>query len=126
MYQPNLFEKYTKIMSALSDEKRLKILWLLYSVDAKINASEIIYVLDENQYNVSRHIKVLKQAGLVYEKKEGKWTYYYYLPSSDEFDNLIRKAVLTIPQKLMDVEITRCKEKLSQREDCPPKTSQQK
>lgn len=115
MYEPNLFEKYTKIMSALSDEKRLKILWLLYSVDAKINASEIVYVLDENQYNVSRHIKVLKQARLIYEKKEGKWTYYYYLPSSDGFDNFIRKAILTIPQKLMDVEITRCKEKLSQR-----------
>ena len=68
----NPFEHYTDIFKALSDVTRLKIMWLLLSIDSKICVSEIIDVLCENQYNVSKHLKILKKAGLIYEKKEGK------------------------------------------------------
>ena len=113
----NPLERYTVVFKALSDKTRLKIMWLLFSIDSKINVSEIIDVLEENQYNVSKHLKVLKNAGLIYEKKEGKWAFYHYKRSEDLFDEEIRKTVLTISSELMADEIKRCKKRLSMRID---------
>ena len=117
VYKPNPFEQYTSIFKALSDETRLKIIWLLCTIDSKICASEIMDVLGETQYNVSRHIKVLKNTGLDYEKKEGKWTFYYYRPAEDTFDAFVKSAVASIPHHLMEKEILRCKHRLDMRVD---------
>ena len=114
-YEINPLERYTIVFKALSDMTRLKIMWLLISIDSKICVSEIIDVLEENQYNVSKHLKILKNAGLIYEKKEGKWTFYHYLTRNDAFDTEIRQTVLTIPRELMSDEVFRCQKRLSMR-----------
>ena len=111
----NPWERYTSVFKALSDITRLKIMWLLLSVDSKINASEITYVLGENQYNVSKHMKILKAADLIYEKKEGQWVFYHYRTSDDNFHEIVRQTVMTIPNELMVDEKRRCKERLSMR-----------
>gem|GEM_PF-770453 len=111
------FEHYIEVFKALSELTRLKIMWLLLSIDSKICVSEIIGVLGENQYNVSKHLKVLKKAGLVYEKKEGKWIFYHYRSSIGYFDDMIKKAVLTIPEDLLVDEVERCKKRLDMRVD---------
>lgn len=116
-YEINPMEKYVTIFKALSDMTRLKIMWLLLSIDSKISVSEIIDVLEESQYNVSKHLKILKNAGLIYEKKDGKWSFYYYLNSDAEFDKYIRQAVISIPRELMTDEISRCQKRLSMRVD---------
>ena len=116
-YEINFLERYTTIFKALSDMTRLKIMWLLLSIDSKISVSEIIDVLEENQYNVSKHLKILKNSGLIYEKKEGKWSFYHYLPNDDFFDTCIRQTVMAIPKELMSAEISRCKLRLSMRVD---------
>ena len=113
----NPFEHYTVIFKALSDLTRLKIMWLLLSIDSKICVSEIIDVLKENQYNISKHLKILKNAGLIYEKKEGKWTFYHYRTSNDAFDTEVRQTVMTIPKEMMADEISRCQKRLSMRLD---------
>ncbi len=116
-YEITPLERYTIIFQALSDITRLKILWLLLSINSKICVSEIIDVLGENQYNVSKHLKVLKNGGLIYKKKEGKWTFYHYRSSNDAFDEQIRQAVLSIPKELMHDEIIRCQNLLKMRVD---------
>lgn len=113
----NPFEHYTDVFKALSDVTRLKIMWLLLSIDSKICVSEIIDVLHENQYNVSKHLKVLKKAGLVYEKKEGKWIFYHFCGSIGYFDDMVKKAIMTIPEDKMVDEIARCKRRLDMRVD---------
>lgn len=113
----NPWEQYTNIFKALSDLTRLKIIWLLLSIDSKISVSEIIDVLEENQYNISKHLRILKNAGIIYEKKEGKWSFYHYRNRDDSFDQTIREAVLTIPKELMCGEIDRCHKRLSMRVD---------
>lgn len=109
--------EYLKIFKALSDMKRLKIIWLLTNIDEKICVSEIVEVLDEYQYNVSRHLKILKDAKLIDEAKEGKWVFYYLSPKRNEFHHLIQKAISTIPEKEMTVEINKCRKLLSIREN---------
>jgi ArsR family transcriptional regulator, arsenate/arsenite/antimonite-responsive transcriptional repressor len=117
MYEPNPFERYIAMFKALSDETRLKTIWLLSTIDSKICVSEIMDVLDETQYNVSRHLRVLKNAGLVYEKKEGKWTFYYYRPADDAFGAFVKSAVASIPANLMEQETIRCRRRLEMRVD---------
>ena len=116
-YEINPWERYTIIFKALSDLTRLKIMWLLLSIDSKISVSEIVDVLEENQYNVSKHLRILKNAGLIYEKKEGKWSFYHYRSSNDSFDKAVKETVLTIPKDLMLDEVTRCQKRLSMRVD---------
>lgn len=95
-YEINPIERYVTIFKALSDMTRLKIMWLLLSVDSKVYVSEIVDVLGGNQYNVSKHLKILENAGLIFKKKEGRWNYYHYLDNNNEFDTLIRQTVLSI------------------------------
>jgi ArsR family transcriptional regulator len=113
----NPFEEYTTIFKALGDTTRLKIMWLLFTVDLKVSVSEIIDVLGESQCNVSKHLKILKNAGLIYEKKEGRWSFYYYLENDNKFHEYIQKAILQIPKENMEEEVYRCKKRLAMRVD---------
>ena len=108
--------EYSKIFKALSDLKRLKIIWLLTNIDEKICVSEIVDVLGEQQYNVSRHLKILKDALLIEEVKDGKWVFYYLSPVKNEFQLLIQKAISSIPEKEMTTEMIKCRRLLSNRE----------
>ena len=67
MAYKNPWDAYIEIFKALSDQTRLKIIWLLCNIDSKICSFEIAEVLGETAYNISRHVKVLRQAGLIYE-----------------------------------------------------------
>lgn len=107
---------YRDVFTALSNTTRLKIMWLLYSIDSKINVSEIIEVLKVNQYNASKHLKILRDAGLIYRKRSGKWNFYYYIDKDDTFYKYIRKAVMSISEDFISEEIYRCKICLNLRE----------
>jgi len=109
-------DKYTKILKALSDETRLKIVWLLTNIDEKICVSEIVEVLEERQYNISRHLRILKDAQLIEEVKEGKWVFYYLTSTNNEFRLLMQKTISAIPEKDMKKELTKCKTLLDKRE----------
>jgi ArsR family transcriptional regulator len=100
-------------------------MWLLLTVDTKISVSEIIDVLQESQCNVSKHLKILKNAGLIHEKKEGRWSFYYYLEGKSAFREQIQATILQIPNELMQEEVARCKKRLAMRVDgkCVLKTN---
>ncbi len=57
------------IFKALGDQTRLKILECVKNGEKCI--CEIIPYTKKSQPNVSQHLKVLKNAGLIYEKKNG-------------------------------------------------------
>ncbi|UMB59930.1 metalloregulator ArsR/SmtB family transcription factor [Lutibacter sp. A80] len=113
--KPNLQNSIT-IFKALSEITRLKIIWLLINMDSKICVSEIIEVLKEPQYNVSRHLRILSKAGLLEENKEGKWVYYFIKKTDGEFIKHIKNAVSVISENDMLVEMQRCKQLLITRE----------
>jgi len=62
------------IFKALSDETRLRILSLLRRNELSVN--EIVCILDMGQSRVSRHLKILTDAGLLSFRKEGLWVFY--------------------------------------------------
>jgi len=59
---------------ALSDETRLRILKLLE--DGELCVCHLMRVLNMGQSRISRHMGVLKQAGLVADRRVGKWVFY--------------------------------------------------
>jgi len=110
-------EKYLLIFKALSDKTRLRIINLLTHSDQKLCVCELVDALDEPQYNISKHLKELKYAGLIEEKKMGRWVYYFLLPARDNFKKFIFKAISSIPRKIMAKDIARLKARLSLRKD---------
>lgn len=63
-----------KIFKALSDVNRLKIVQLLK--EGELCVCELTYTLSNSQSTISHHLSILKNAGLVKERKEGKWSYF--------------------------------------------------
>jgi ArsR family transcriptional regulator len=72
--------------------------------------------LQESQYNVSRHLKDLKVAGLVNERKTGRWVFYSLTKTKEDFHKLILRALESIPEEVFLIDIERLKLRLSLRE----------
>ena len=64
------------LFQALSDNTRLRIIRLLATANQEICLCELADALLEPQYKLSRHLKVLRQAGLLTSQKEGRWVYH--------------------------------------------------
>ncbi|UVO50303.1 metalloregulator ArsR/SmtB family transcription factor [Sphingomonas sp. SUN019] len=61
------------IFRALADSSRLRILRLLRSME--LSVGELAQVLGQSQPRVSRHVKILCDAGLAERRKEGSWVF---------------------------------------------------
>ncbi|MBX3563426.1 MAG: ArsR family transcriptional regulator [Sphingomonas sp.] len=61
------------IFRALADSTRLRILALLRSME--LSVGELAQVLGQSQPRVSRHIKILCDAGVAERRKEGSWVF---------------------------------------------------
>ncbi|KQN91329.1 ArsR family transcriptional regulator [Sphingomonas sp. Leaf67] len=61
------------ILRAASDATRLRVLTLLRSME--LSVGELAQVLDQSQPRVSRHVKILCDAGLAVRRKEGSWVF---------------------------------------------------
>lgn len=61
------------IFRALADSTRLRILALLRSME--LSVGELAQVLGQSQPRVSRHVKILCDAGMAERRKEGSWVF---------------------------------------------------
>lgn len=68
------------LFQALSDEKRLRILSMLGAGEQCV--CELTDALDVGQSLLSFHLKALKEAGLVTDRREGRWVYYTLVPEA--------------------------------------------
>lgn len=74
MLDEEVLNSETRVFKALADTNRLKILKLLK--EGELCACELTIALSNSQSTVSHHLSVLKNAGLIKERKEGKWSYF--------------------------------------------------
>jgi len=86
-------EEFVEAYKALSDKTRIRIIRLLLQAKSDLCVCEFVDCLEESQYNISRHLKVLKHAGLVSERKEGRWVYYGLGRDKDKFIKQLLKSV---------------------------------
>ena len=67
-------ERATRLFHALSDQTRLSILQRLRFGERCV--CDLTDALDAAQSRLSFHLKVLKDAGLVTDRRQGRWMYY--------------------------------------------------
>jgi ArsR family transcriptional regulator len=64
---------------SLSDETRRRLLALLMK-QGELCVCELFYALDMPQPKVSRHLGVMREAGLLSQRREGTWVFYRLQP----------------------------------------------
>jgi ArsR family transcriptional regulator len=74
------------IFRALADATRLRIVALLRAME--LSVGELAQVLGQSQPRVSRHVKILSDAGLVERRKEGSWV-FVALGTADRVDPVL-------------------------------------
>jgi ArsR family transcriptional regulator, arsenate/arsenite/antimonite-responsive transcriptional repressor len=82
------------LFKALSDGTRLRILKLLGN--RELCVCDMVAAFDMTQPKVSFHLGVLKQAGLLKDRREGKWMHYRI----DDSDLFKRFLILSITEKI--------------------------
>ncbi len=85
-----------QLFHALSDETRLGILETLQNGERCV--CDLQTDLDAAQSRLSFHLKVLRDSGLVTDRKEGRWSYYSIAPEA--LTELHDVAVSLQPSKL--------------------------
>ena len=63
-----------KVFKALSDETRIRLLKLLS--ERELCVCELEQALNMTQSRVSRNLGILKEAGLVKDRRDGLWAFY--------------------------------------------------
>ncbi|HKP00461.1 MAG TPA: metalloregulator ArsR/SmtB family transcription factor [Nitrospiraceae bacterium] len=76
------FKKAVMLFHALSDETRLAVLERLKGGEQCV--CELTDVMKAAQSRLSFHLKVLKDAGLIQDRREGRWMYYAINPDAIE------------------------------------------
>jgi Predicted transcriptional regulators len=98
----NNYDENGKIIKALSDASRLKIIDIL-SCGEKC-ACDLLEQFDFTQPTLSHHMKVLMECGIVNCRKEGIWNYYSLNISN------CNKLMLFLMNIITDTEDCICKE----------------
>lgn len=67
-------DRYLHVFRAIGEETRLRIMALL--LRGELTVTEITQILGQSQPRVSRHLKILTEAGLIDKFREGSWMFY--------------------------------------------------
>jgi ArsR family transcriptional regulator len=94
------------IFKALSEETRIRILKLLEH--GELCVCDIVAALDMVQPKVSFHLNVLKEAGFLKDRKQGRWIHY----SIDGADMFKRFLMLSVFERIAADNVTEDRERL--------------
>jgi ubiquinone/menaquinone biosynthesis C-methylase UbiE/DNA-binding transcriptional ArsR family regulator len=72
--EPLSFPDLTAMLKAAGESTRLRILALL--AEAELTVSDLTEILRQSQPRLSRHLRLLAEAGLVERFREGSWAYF--------------------------------------------------
>jgi ArsR family transcriptional regulator len=110
-------KEFAEQLKSLGDVTRLKIIRLLCEAKEDLCVCEIMDAVEVSHCNISRHLKILKTAGLVKEKKEGRWVHFSLANPEEPFHKSLLQAVRNMPSENFADDIERLKLRLSLRED---------
>ena len=83
--------KASSVFHALSDPTRLDLINLLAGGEKCV--CDLTDALKTGQSRLSFHLKVLKEAGLIQDRRDGRWMYYALNEEAfEEVEELIRKV----------------------------------
>ena len=74
MVSPAPFETVLTALKAAGEPTRLRLLAIL--AEGELNVTDLTEVLGQSQPRISRHLKLLAEAGLVRRSREGAWAFF--------------------------------------------------
>jgi ubiquinone/menaquinone biosynthesis C-methylase UbiE/DNA-binding transcriptional ArsR family regulator len=99
--ESRLFQGQNSILNgfkAISEETRIRILHILSYADFSVN--EIVEILSMGQSSVSRHLRIMSNAGLLSFHREGSLVYYGLRFDADDFSRELTQLVLSYKEDL--------------------------
>ncbi len=90
------------LFGAVADLTRLRIVRLMAFNDAKICVCELVDCLEEPQYAVSRHLRELRDCGLLEAERDGRWMYYSLC--DDETAQRVAQLLIALPCDAFEAE----------------------
>ncbi len=88
---------YVNIFKALSDPNRIRIVKML--AERELCMCEIREVLDLSNSTVSKHLTILRDAGLLLDTKDGKWVNFRL---NDKSENIFIRSLIRLINKSFD------------------------
>lgn len=85
----------TRLLKALADPTRLRIVALLSR--GELCVCHIQEALSLSQPNVSRHLRILRLAGVVADRRKGPWVHYRLVSGNAGARRLVRSLVGALP-----------------------------
>ncbi|MFN0023560.1 MAG: ArsR/SmtB family transcription factor [Parvularculaceae bacterium] len=104
-------DRQLHVFRAIGEETRLRIMALL--LRGELTVTEITQILGQSQPRVSRHLKILTDAGLADKFREGSWMFYRIAAPAPEATDAILGAVKAL-NKTPDRVIARDGERFDQ------------
>jgi SAM-dependent methyltransferase len=103
-------------LKAVAETTRLRILFVLSQ--GELNVTELTFILGQSQPRVSRHLKLMAEAGLISRHKEGNWV-LFRLREAGRSGALAEALVKLLPQgdSLLAGDLARLEEVRCQRND---------
>ena len=92
-------EQFIKIMGAVNDESRVLILAFL-SRNGELCVCDLQRSLDMIQSRLSRHLKILKEAGFLHLERRGTWAYYSLSSTLTPLHHSLLTEILSLPLTL--------------------------
>ena len=86
---------FLKTVGAINDDTRAKILHFIY-INGEVCVCDIENSFDMIQSRISRHLKILKDAGFLRVDRRGRWAYYSVRAPLDEFRQAILKEISSL------------------------------
>jgi ArsR family transcriptional regulator len=93
---------FLKTASALNDETRVKIIKFL-NINGECCVCDLETSFEMIQSRLSRHLKILKDAGFLKVERTGRWAYYSIRTPLDEFRQSAIKEIMTLDINLPEL-----------------------
>jgi ArsR family transcriptional regulator len=105
------------MLKCLGDQTRVRILKVIIEAKSDLCVCEIVDSLQVPYYTVSKHIKVLKNAEILNETKEGTFVLYSLNEKKDNFQLKIIELINSIPVEYFSSDLKLLSNRLLLREN---------
>jgi ArsR family transcriptional regulator len=106
-----------EIFKALGDETRLRLVNLLLQTDDNLCVCEMVDALELPQYQISKHLTILKNAGLLLASRKGTWVYYQLDRDEPFLRDLCKMLSRHLNEPMFSGDAAKVKQRLALREE---------
>ncbi|HEX8542096.1 MAG TPA: metalloregulator ArsR/SmtB family transcription factor [Pseudomonas sp.] len=83
----------TTVFKCLADESRIRMM-LLITGEQELCVCELTFALNQSQPKVSRNLAVLRECGLLADRRQGQWVYYRLHPNLPDWVSEVLRTTL--------------------------------